>query len=809
MTKMRLRREDPRLVGPYRLHRRLGAGGMGVVFLGSDRKGQKVALKLIRAELAEDPEFRTRFAREVAAAARIRGGCIARLVSSDIEAERPWLATVYVPGPSLYKRVGDEGPLPWAEVAAIGAALADGLAQVHDAGVVHRDLKPSNILLSPKGPRIIDFGIAWSSGASTLTHVGTAVGSPGFLAPEQVRGVSVTGATDVFALGSTLAYAATGDTPFGSGSSEVMLYRVVHEEPDLTGLPAALAPLIRSCLAKDPSARPTPAQVHDRLRELAARGAAIGRSIAPQAHGHGYEYDAGADGHAGPAYASAPTEASWPAPGDVAGLAGYADAHPPHGTARRDGLRPGTDGRDPRGDGSASGARLRPGPGSDPYGRDPRGRGARPGSPSGAASGAGLRRTGTGQDPYGPDSYGAGADEVGPHAGGSGSGGELRPGSGTEPQGAGARGRGARPGGAAGSASDAGERGSRPGDAARAEGRRGGTRGGDGQGSHGSGGARPESRRPAQGRRPLPPTMREPVEGIAAARRPGEQPRRPAPPAGTRTPHPARRPSGGGPRTPAPGRPGGPAARRRLLRQRLIVFITVTIGVALAIATAQGCENRTAKGSGPARPAPQGVNASQAAPAAAQDASSGLAAVATGDAAAQAVAAVDWGSRSYQDPADGSRIDLSNGHGTGPGAPVTLTAVLPARYQGDTAAVVVLTRRDRAVPEDMIELYRLRSGAEPVLLAAHATTGDPNGTSTWLIQNGAVLREERTPQSAGRTVSTTRYTIAAKGTMTETWPGTGAASTPASPASSPSGSPSAQTRTQALGATPSPAASHG
>ncbi|WP_236655457.1 serine/threonine-protein kinase, partial [Streptacidiphilus carbonis] len=275
---MRLRREDPRVVGPYRLHRRLGTGGMGVVYLGSDRKGQKVALKLIRSELAEDQEFRTRFAREVAAAARIRGGCIARLVASDIDVERPWLATAYVPGPSLYKRVGDEGPLPWPEVTAIGAALADGLVHVHEAGVVHRDLKPSNILLSPKGPRIIDFGIAWSTGASTLTHVGTAVGSPGFLAPEQVRGIAVTSATDVFALGTTLAYAATGDSPFGSGTSEVMLYRVVHEEPDLSEVPGALLPVIRACLAKEASDRPTTAQLHDRLKELTARGTAIGLS---------------------------------------------------------------------------------------------------------------------------------------------------------------------------------------------------------------------------------------------------------------------------------------------------------------------------------------------------------------------------------------------------------------------------------------------------------------------------------------------------------------------------------------------------
>ncbi len=188
MAMMRLRREDPRVVGSFRLHRRLGTGGMGVVYLGSDKRGQRVALKVIRPELAEDQEFRQRFAREVSAARRIRGGCTARLVAADLETERPWFATQYVPGPSLYDKVGADGPLPAAEVAAIGAALAEGLVAVHDAGVVHRDLKPSNILLSPKGPRIIDFGIAWATGASTLTHVGTAVGSPGFLAPEQVRG---------------------------------------------------------------------------------------------------------------------------------------------------------------------------------------------------------------------------------------------------------------------------------------------------------------------------------------------------------------------------------------------------------------------------------------------------------------------------------------------------------------------------------------------------------------------------------------------------------------------------------------------
>ncbi|WP_393085534.1 serine/threonine-protein kinase [Streptomyces sp. LN704] len=273
MAMMRLRREDPRVVGSFRLHRRLGAGGMGVVYLGSDRRGQRVALKVIRPDLAEDQEFRSRFAREVSAARRIRGGCTARLVAADLDAERPWFATQYVPGPSLHDKVAEEGPMPAADVAAVGAALSEGLVAVHEAGVVHRDLKPSNILLSPKGPRIIDFGIAWATGASTLTHVGTAVGSPGFLAPEQVRGAAVTPATDVFALGATLAYAATSDSPFGHGSSEVMLYRVVHEEPQLHGVPDALAPLVRACLAKDPEERPSTLQLSLRLKEIAAREA--------------------------------------------------------------------------------------------------------------------------------------------------------------------------------------------------------------------------------------------------------------------------------------------------------------------------------------------------------------------------------------------------------------------------------------------------------------------------------------------------------------------------------------------------------
>jgi serine/threonine protein kinase len=349
MAMMRLRREDPRVVGTFRLHRRLGAGGMGVVYLGADKRGQRVALKVIRPELAEDQEFRHRFAREVSAARRIRGGCTARLVAADLDAERPWFATQYVPGPSLYDKVGADGPLPPAEAAAIGAALAEGLVAVHDAGVVHRDLKPSNILLSPKGPRIIDFGIAWATGASTLTHIGTAVGSPGFLAPEQVRGAAVTPATDVFAFGATLSYAAAGDSPFGQGSSEVMLYRVVHEEPDLRGVPDSLAPLVRACLAKEPEDRPSASRLAERLAEIAAREArgldVVRRDVvsAPKPAAPRVEQPTGRRAEE---YAQQQTQRRIPGPDSSPRMAsGGSVRTPPHGNAartaagRRDGPR--------------------------------------------------------------------------------------------------------------------------------------------------------------------------------------------------------------------------------------------------------------------------------------------------------------------------------------------------------------------------------------------------------------------------------------------------------------------------------------
>ncbi|MEU5073161.1 serine/threonine-protein kinase [Streptomyces asoensis] len=392
MAMMRLRREDPRVVGSFRLHRRLGAGGMGVVYLGSDKKGQRVALKVIRPDLAEDQEFRSRFAREVSAARRIRGGCTARLVAADLDAERPWFATQYVPGPSLHDKVNDEGPLGAAELASIGAALSEGLVAVHEAGVVHRDLKPSNILLSPKGPRIIDFGIAWATGASTLTHVGTAVGSPGFLAPEQVRGALVTPATDVFSLGATLAYASTADSPFGHGSSEVMLYRVVHEEPHLHGVPDALAPLVRACLAKDPEERPSTLDLSLRLKEIATReaqGLAEARPPVPRA--------AEADrptGRLSDAGHPERTLRQQTGPGTSSPRGGPPSARGPV-PSRGGAPRGGNTGRGGGAASSRSGARPAPPRGTRP------GTG-RPASRTGGAGRPGPRTTGTGRRPANP-----------------------------------------------------------------------------------------------------------------------------------------------------------------------------------------------------------------------------------------------------------------------------------------------------------------------------------------------------------------------------------------------------------------------
>ncbi|SEG65239.1 Serine/threonine protein kinase [Actinacidiphila yanglinensis] len=246
----------PRALGDYRLAARLGAGGMGKVYLSYTPAGRPVAVKVIRPELAEDPEFRQRFRQEVAAAGRVQGLYTAPVLDSDTEGPVPWLATAFVQGPSLAAAVASHGVLPVPTVLLLTAGAAEALQAVHAAGLVHRDLKPSNVLLAADGPRVIDFGIARAADATALTGSGVTVGTPAFMSPEQAAGRKITPATDIFALGAVAAYAAAGAPAFGEGSSHAVLYRIVHEEPDLTGVPDVLRPLVVRCLAKDPAERP-------------------------------------------------------------------------------------------------------------------------------------------------------------------------------------------------------------------------------------------------------------------------------------------------------------------------------------------------------------------------------------------------------------------------------------------------------------------------------------------------------------------------------------------------------------------------
>ncbi|MFI7340869.1 serine/threonine-protein kinase [Streptomyces sp. NPDC050085] len=260
--------EDPPHIGPYRLIARLGAGGMGRVYLARSEGGRTVAVKVVQAEFAQHAEFRSRFAREVTAARRVGGAWTAAVLDADTDAETPWVATQYVPGPDLHAVVAEQhGPLPEHSVRVLANRLALALQAIHGAGLVHRDLKPSNVLVTVDGPRVIDFGIARAldsiSGDSLQTRTGMVIGSPGFMSPEQVRGLHVTAASDVFCLGSVLAYAATGRQPFGATGNglHAQLFRVAEEEPDLDGMPQALLGLVRECLRKDPAQRPTPEQV--------------------------------------------------------------------------------------------------------------------------------------------------------------------------------------------------------------------------------------------------------------------------------------------------------------------------------------------------------------------------------------------------------------------------------------------------------------------------------------------------------------------------------------------------------------------
>lgn len=255
----------PRRIGVYTVERELGAGGMGTVYLARSLGGRAVAVKVARPELAADPHFRARFRAEVEAARRVGGFHTAPVVDADPDAEAPWLATAYIPGPTLAELIERQGPMRKEQLRSLGAALAEALQAVHACGLVHRDLKPGNIIMADDGPRVLDFGIARSVESTRLTATGAAFGTPGYLAPEQAQGDEVGGAADVFALGAVLV-AAAGGSAFGIGTPMGLMYRSVHEPADLSALPGELRSLVAACLSKDPAGRPTPEALLDSLR---------------------------------------------------------------------------------------------------------------------------------------------------------------------------------------------------------------------------------------------------------------------------------------------------------------------------------------------------------------------------------------------------------------------------------------------------------------------------------------------------------------------------------------------------------------
>ncbi|MGW5334259.1 protein kinase domain-containing protein [Streptomyces bauhiniae] len=263
--------ELPEYAGHYRLESQLGSGGMGVVHLARSASGMRVAVEVVHAEFARDPEFRGRFRQEVAAARRVSGAFTAPVVDADPEAARPWMATLFIPGPTLSQQVKRNGPLEPAQVRRLMAGLAEALRDIHRVGVVHRDLKPGNVLLAEDGPKVIDFGISRPKDSELRTETGKLIGTPPFMAPEQFRRPREVGpAADVFALGSVIVHAATGRGPFDSDSPYVVAYQVVHDEPELAGVPQDLVPLVRRCLAKEPEDRPTPDELMLALRSVAA-----------------------------------------------------------------------------------------------------------------------------------------------------------------------------------------------------------------------------------------------------------------------------------------------------------------------------------------------------------------------------------------------------------------------------------------------------------------------------------------------------------------------------------------------------------
>jgi eukaryotic-like serine/threonine-protein kinase len=262
---------DPRRVGRYRLSARLGSGGMGVVYLGAAEDGPPVAVKVLRAQLAEDREFRTRFGREVAALVRVEGVCTVRVIEADTTAARPFLVTEYADGPSLAEYIGAHGALAAPMLYGLATGLAEALTAIHAAGIVHRDLKPSNVLLTGTGPKVIDFGIAQAQDATSLTRPGVTIGSTGFQAPEQITAGRSGTPADIFAWGVTIVYAASGQPPFGTGTPESIMFRILHAQPDLISVPAEVRPLVAVTLAKEPGNRPTARELLDSLTKTSSQ----------------------------------------------------------------------------------------------------------------------------------------------------------------------------------------------------------------------------------------------------------------------------------------------------------------------------------------------------------------------------------------------------------------------------------------------------------------------------------------------------------------------------------------------------------
>ncbi|TDC64945.1 serine/threonine protein kinase, partial [Actinomadura sp. GC306] len=315
-----LRPNDPREVGGYRLTARIGEGAQGSVFLGETGTGQRVAVKLLHADFRTDARARTAFERELAAARRVAPFCTAPIFAADADADPPYIVSEYIEGPSLRELVAGRGVLAGTELTRLAIGTATALAAIHEAGVVHRDFKPANVLLGEDGPRVIDFGIARSLDATSATMTG-AVGTPAFMAPEQVAGSSGGAPLDMFAWGCTIAFAANGVAPFGHDSVPAIMHRILHADPDLGALDGDLRDLVAACLAKDPADRPTALQVLRRLlgtgsdaNLLAEGSSAATRSSPPDAAAPAAEAPAG---QPGPRPAGAATEPPFAPPGTV------------------------------------------------------------------------------------------------------------------------------------------------------------------------------------------------------------------------------------------------------------------------------------------------------------------------------------------------------------------------------------------------------------------------------------------------------------------------------------------------------------